>query len=1114
MNKKIMILIMAIPLLLMFSIFSIVNTASLVVDIPVSDVEIRLLHEETESDTITLDIANYTSPVYLLSEIRPDNVPEANKIVTYSFESLEEDADKIDHIIELVDEKIIYNGFETKVQRLVPKDIGKVKIKGSAGNYSDSVLVEVYSSKALAISSLTATKANGENVSFNEINAGDILYLEAHVYPDNILDKTVKWKSSNENIIKINEHTGKARVLSSGEVEVTATLNDGYPEKHTKSIKLNVQRPESISGISIEGSENLTRNVSLLKKGSTVEFTVEINLEQIEKNYQFKRNSQGMITDYFVLHYDNEKIINHQFILLEVNKDYRKYLLNLQLSDNLTAEELEVLIRPNIVAEERDPEDIAAWDWAKINMNLIDLEDFSFTWQGFFGIVTKGAVVNYFVDSEPDDPEGIVYEFEYDRTVLLAQGSGSDSIRLYARMPGTTTITVSAKYQDSDFEKVLWTETKELKIIDPYVSLTLAHNAKIWGLADEFAYASHKLVNGDYQTASYDLKPYLEGYKDGKKVSVNPSALTWISNNPEVASVNNGIISVFGDGLVTITVYDTSSKELADMLQDQSKLVKTNLTFRAVSGINVYNYEELLTATDDGQRIVLHSDIMLGEDNISLLSDGSFNVINDWKAVLKNRTFKTTADWTYYQNKGEERPELYYIIEFKNDVFGNGFELNAHYITTTYENDSSKAAFLGPTNLVAMGEFASVKAQDNVSFLIRTPDIIIDNVELSGSNDVSDLKSLNPVGTTVEVMADNVYITNSYLKNGRTVLRVFGEYHEAGHNYYTALQPVASPTRDRPLNVHLIGSILSNAREFLLRVGTNERLPGDIDGYTTEADAFQKASPYLRKADGVSVYTNHNNPRDLSNLADDYFVNTYIKTYMNVKDCLFNNSGLFAIGVESSFSGPVLDGMNHLFDFKTFSWENISGTSFAAVLNLEGEIKIHEWKNITHIDSSTLIELGSDEKYKEILNFDISDILTSMYKVANDPELYASLSNYRQLLDMFTDVITPYGGVDQTGQQNYYVHGGIAFFGGGKNYSMLVTPDAELKHYAISIPQIKELLSAANYANARLYEHLPYASGNERFNFFMYGSDSVFGPDDQLNAPKTVRRCNIDELNR
>ena len=135
-------------------------------------------------------------------------------------------------------------------------------------------------------------------------------------------------------------------------------------------------------------------------------------------------------------------------------------------------------------------------------------------------------------------------------------------------------------------------------------------------------------------------------------------------------------------------------------------------------------------------------------------------------------------------------------------------------------------------NLVALSEYASVKAQDNVSFLIRTPGIIIDNVELAGCNDVADLTHLNPVGTTVEVMADEVYITNSYLKNGRTVLRVFGEYREEEHNYQTALAPVASESRDKPIRIPSCQFHPFQCAGVPAQGGTNERIPGDIGAST------------------------------------------------------------------------------------------------------------------------------------------------------------------------------------------------------------------------------------------------------------------------------------------
>lgn len=78
---------------------------------------------------------------------------------------------------------------------------------------------------------------------------------------------------------------------------------------------------------------------------------------------------------------------------------------------------------------------------------------------------------------------------------------------------------------------------------------------------------------------------------------------------------------------------------------------------------------------------------------------------------------------------------------------------------------------------------------------------------------------------------------------------------------------------------------------------------------------------------------------------------------------------------------------------------------------------------------------------------------------------------------MFFDVITPYGGVDKSGKQNYYVHGGIAFFGGGKNYSMLVSEEPilyGLEHYAVSYMTIFLMLLAEKNSISSCMEQIRY----------------------------------------
>jgi hypothetical protein len=1104
---------MVIPLILMFTVFSIANTASLIVDIPISGVSLNVYQGGETKDSVIIDLSSDNNNGYLIYQIHPDNVPEKLRIVHFSYSYL--NGTPAEGIIELQETNLTFEGKEIKAYRIVPKAIGTIKVTATAGNYTDSVLVEVYSSKATAIPEIYCRDGQGELVAFDEVKGGDVLYFHTLVHPDNVLDQTVQWESSNANIISIDQHTGKARVLSSGEVEITATLNDSHPANVSRSVSINVAPVASISGVTIEGVEHAQRTIPRLTNGKTLNLNIELNVAQILENYEFLRNPNGTI-DYLVLRYDQSLVLNHNLSLLEITTTTRKFSLELTLAENITEQQFTLLIRPNINAPDRNPDLVSDWDWSSIVVQFVDPVDYQYALQGFVGIVKKGSVNNYFVDVNPDDDEHLTFHWTYDANYLTAQSISGSSIRLYARKAGTTAITVQVKYHTGNLEEIFWTQTLDLQIIDPYLSLSFGENAKTYGLADEFAFGSLKLVGNSYLSDEYDFRQSLKVYRGSELAELDLSRIGWESSDPEIATISGGVFRVSGNGLVTITAYDLESKLLADLLGDAEKIVKATFTVRAVTGCNVRNYAELLKASDDGKKIIVQKSIMLG-DNYLQWNGADYEMTVDLKTVLANHTFLTTADWTYYQNNNLPQPKLYYLIEFKDDVYGNGYQLNAHYLTNQVLHDFQKAAFFGPSNLVSMGEFASVKAQDNVSFLIRTDGVIVDNIELAGCNDVTDLTALNHVGTTVEVMADDVYITNSYLKNGRTVLRVYGEYES--HNYQTASLPVNSPYRDRPIHVHLISSVLSNAREFILKIGTNEHILGDITGFTGHDEAFRKASPLLPKSDGVSYYGSYNQPTNTANLQDEFFLNTYVKTFMNVRDCLFNNSGLFSIGIESNFSGPVLDGMNYLFNFSDdpYNWERIAGTGFAALLRLEGEIKLFDWKNITHIDSSCLIEVGSDETYRDLLNFDIRGILTNLYEVANNSELADELEDYQEVIGMFKEVVTPYGGVDQEGKQKFYVHGGIAFYGGGKNYSMVVINTentATLSTYSISIPLMFEIMSTANYENAKLYKHLPYAAGRENFNFLMYNSLSAFGPDEQLTAPKTVRRCPIDSLPR
>jgi hypothetical protein len=73
-----------------------------------------------------------------------------------------------------------------------------------------------------------------------------------------------------------------------------------------------------------------------------------------------------------------------------------------------------------------------------------------------------------------------------------------------------------------------------------------------------------------------------------------------------------------------------------------------------------------------------------------------------------------------------------------------------------------------------------------------------------------------------------------------------------------------------------------------------------------------------------------------------------------------------------------------------------------------------------------------------------------------------------------------------------YLHGGIAFYGGGRNYSTVINTEEELVNFGLS--KLKDISLAGL---------LSTFSGTEPFNFYMYANETTITP---YNSP------NINDL--
>ena len=203
---------------------------------------------------------------------------------------------------------------------------------------------------------------------------------------------------------------------------------------------------------------------------------------------------------------------------------------------------------------------------------------------------------------------------------------------------------------------------------------------------------------------------------------------------------------------------------------------------------------------------------------------------------------------------------------------------------------------------------------------------------------------------------------------------------------------------------------------------------------------------------------------------------------------MLDTSGLFSIGVETHFTGYFLTGEG---DFKStlrrYAWHDLSANSYAAVLRLKGDVKLYDWKDITRVDSSTLIESQGEtgEMISKIVNLNISKMIKKVYSLG-----------YEEYNNILSDI---------DGKQ--YVHGGIAFYGGGHNYSKIDMTEFTgemFGKYDVNINIIAKNeandMGNANYVQGTF---LPCAAGEEDFTFFLYNRDSNFDYNRQIEELKS-----------
>lgn len=989
MKKKIIALIMIIPIVFLIALFSVGKAAGVYADIPVTGIQITT---QNEDGFIDVDVADY-DPIAFLAQVQPVNARNQK----YSLEISGVGGDEAPDGFEIIDGKL-----------RIDNAVGKVKITAISAEkgFKDSVIVSAYSTKVLRI----YPKVNGEKIASDvvSIDGGENVF-SAELYPENLSGETRIFEEIGDNhILKLNAVTGVAQALFSGETQVRITCPEGRGEGREKVLNVKVNVDTDSTGFAVNG------------KSSGAKATVKNNATTAKLFVESKKDALD-ISDLALP--DGVSVDNIEKI------GEKKFVLTLSFGKEFSDEEISGMVGETDFSLEFVKYNL------KVRTSYYDGEDHD-------GEVVEikqknNTKVTYVANSEIDDDVDVKFEIDGATDVITLEQYGPFA-NITAKKRGFAKIKITAE-QDGEVIEI----EKTICVVPNVYSMEFADSAKEYGIENILTIGG-KNHKGRPDTRTIFVRVVTEAGSEtftdelmNVAFSDDNSLFSCKAQPATNADAVSAEIRATGTGLTTLNA------ELKNYNQYFGTNICAKIRLRAVKdGRNVGNYEELKTVTEAGHIVVLTSDVMLGVKN-----DGTAMNEDELKKDVKK--FTTTYDKTYLENSGESK-EVQYLIEFKNHVYGNGFEINADKFTQCKDATGVPKIFKGPLNFVAISS-ASVKGQDNISFLVRTDNVLINNVVLKGCSDDSlleedgqfNLSKLNYVGTTLEI-AKSAKLLNSRVSNGRTVVRIFAGGSTMGSPVVEV--EAAFNVQDEKINVHIESCVLSNAREFILKIGSNRALK--------QTNEVQRK---LRKEKDNEYYS----PYDDSNKTDKYFNDNYLINDVTLKNSVLETSGLFSVGMETHFSGEFLLG-----DTIT-TWKDCAATSYASALRIVGDVKMLDWKNLSNVDSSTLIEVTGDAN--DWLSMNVAEMMKEVAKVKSECR----------------DIILNVGGTE-------YVHGGIAFYGGGYNYSYLDLTGAndETKQFGVYDVNISVLENSKDENIQKQGKMLPMAAGAGDFRFYLYNNKS------------------------
>ncbi len=1046
MRKTVIALMLVLPMLFVLVIYGSLSVVSIRIPVSVSGIRILADNEVVKDGAFQIDFTDQQQH-RITAEVEPATASEKGYVLTS-------------------DNPDVLTVGEDGVVKAVGEGTANVTATSKDKGFTDVIHVAVYAGLPFDVQfSLKDLEGNPVALSYNrstQTYTAKQLETGKYVYGVEVKggsSKEYKLAADEENSAFV-ENNESLFLPFGGEVALTLSVKDAFDvntgmtnqtlERHIKLSMKNVLS-ESETGIAVNGVAD--GNTVLMAKESK-KTTIYVECEG-EPTVVSENAHGGCIS-----HEQTRASGNHHVVEVTVN-------------DGFEGNELEATIKADSKTANLTLS-FADFDFRLNSDNLIKPK------QGGFESVVLLDTPTRFYAVPLLDARDITYDWKVigaDQTVTPTVGEKSEVCSIDAKTEGTFTVSVQPMRGE---EKIGAAKTIEIHCTKK-VSYVLVTNSTKVDLAERYTVGGQKyLPSGSLgDNDSYEILNVGMMQGESSAFSNDWTRIKVKSSNPDIADVETregrAYLVPKGTGAVTIT----AEWEYNEWFTSSNVVGKLALNV-VKDAVEVNNYPDLVKAMDAKLKVVLTKNIMLGTN-----ADGSQMSKAARQQIIDEHQYQSTYNTVFYETDDKHdisNTFVKYALEFTNDVYGNGFNLDAEYFTNEMDDSGKPELFTGPLVFVEYKGIAKVAGQDNIAYLIRTDGVKLYGVNLLGCSDDSlndnegnyELNHLNNVGTTLEINAD-CQIVNCRIRNGRNVVRVYGGNRDGNayqdKHYFVTSIPSTNLSDEERILVNIEGCIITQGREFLVKVGTNKAL---------QAGSSLGQEPVLRDANGVAYKENSFNGRSTSNnyvIADqDFFYNRYVMTDLTLKNSVLETSGLFCVGVESNFSGALLysgaskltgDGASYA--QLTTTWRSSGATSFASMLRLAGDVRLYDWKDVSQVDSSTLIEATEGSQLSAMMKFDVSAMLQ---EVDGKPD-YANLL-YKE-------------------NNKTFVHGGIAFYGGGRNYSQIDLSQlneefVDLTHLSINIGQFA---GAENPVVARQAQLLPLAAGTHDFNFWLYPADST-----------------------